>query len=105
MPLYRSVRALYSSGDRLYWEATYVSLRACERALRRALWHVVHLGPGWGSFLEELPQSLHARTVFEGLDEVVSLFRGEAGLFLDTTQIISLQNSKLKEIGNPTQNF
>lgn len=85
MPLYRSVRARYSSGDRLYWEATYVSLRASDRALRRARWHVAHLGPGWGSFREELPQSLHARTLGTGLEDASGFLRGRYFLGFDFT--------------------
>jgi hypothetical protein len=74
MPLYRSVSSAYCSGVRLYCFPTYVSLRRSWDPLRTFLWHVAHLGPGWGSFREELPQSLHARTVAEGLETVGNVF-------------------------------
>lgn len=85
MPSYRPVRARYSSGDRLYWEATYVSLRASATSLRRARWHVAHLGPGWGSLLEALPQSLHFRILADCVEEFPDFFVGWGVLFLDAT--------------------
>jgi hypothetical protein len=70
---------------------------------------VKHLGPGRVTFLEVLPQSLHARRLAEPLDDVPGFVETGDALLTDFLRGIGQwflqENLLLNENRNPPKNF